>query len=105
MNSNSKCNACSDEEVFLGGIGQRPKRRRAFLIRQAGEFRGVVVPIRHTVRIGAVGVRIGHAGAWIGIVVANHNVARTLLNIRQTIGVVEGVDDLGLPHHRHRGAS
>lgn len=100
MNSNSKCNACSDEEVFLGGIGQRPERRRALLVGDRLQFRRHVVPVRHVVCI-----RIDHAGAPIRIIVADHDSARALLNIEQTVRIIEGVEDLGLPRYRHRRAS
>ena len=81
-------------------VRQRPQRGRAFLVGQADQFRRIIVSVRHAVRVG-----VGHARAAVGIVVADDDVARALLDVREAIGIVEGVDDLRLPRHRHRGPS
>ena len=78
-------------------VRQRPQRGRAFLVGQADQFRRIIVSVRHAVRVG-----VGHARAAVGIVVADHDVTRPLLNVRQAVGIVIGIDHLWLTHHRHR---
>jgi len=67
------------------GVEQRAQGRRAFLIRQAREFRRRIVGVGDTVRIGE-----GERGSAIRVVIPNRDRARPLLHLGQTIRVVVG---------------
>jgi hypothetical protein len=71
------------------GVRERPQGRGALLVRHRRQFRRDVIPILHL-----VGVGIGHTRPAIRIIVPDDDVTRALLDVRQPIGIIVGVDNL-----------
>jgi hypothetical protein len=70
------------------------------LVRHARQFRGRIIGIRETVRVGQ-----REAGAPSGDIISDRGHTRSLLDLGETVSIVVGIGDLRLTDHRHCGAT
>src|SRR5207237_531464 len=75
-------------------VGEQPQVRGPLLVGDLGELVGVVERVVLAVGVGEA----EHLGA-IRVVVRDVDDRRTLGDVTEPVGVVEGVGDLGLPGH------